>query len=359
MAASTTTTDSEKAEAWRLQEFIMEMVKEDENKYCADCEAEQSTCASWNIGVFLCGGCANLHRNLGVRLSKVKSIMGSWTAVQVQSMRLMGNKKSKLVYECRLHEKFKRPQPMQSDQALENFIRAKYETKRYIKKDWVPPEVNADHLPASYRSSKSQRSLTAQPSSSSISHSQILPNAGGIDENQFDALLSEKFAGLFAKHMKEQNYGHGPTECVPKADFDKLENDHLALKADFDKLENDHLALKADFDALVKKVERMEEAEEEFVSQIRTKIQTLEGQLQGLDDETRRKEKTVVASLHGNYSSIIDRENAMHNTRVRLRQQITDFSDVLNIKHTIAKKKRASASTDSKSPTKNKRDRSH
>lgn len=51
--------------------FLQEMLREEENKYCADCEAKQPRWASWNLGVFLCIRCAGLHRNLGVHISKV------------------------------------------------------------------------------------------------------------------------------------------------------------------------------------------------------------------------------------------------------------------------------------------------
>jgi stromal membrane-associated protein len=59
----------------------------------------------------------------------VKSVnLDSWTPEQVQSMRVMGNAKAKAVYEAELPDMFRRPQ---TDQALEQFIRAKYEQKRY------------------------------------------------------------------------------------------------------------------------------------------------------------------------------------------------------------------------------------
>ena len=40
--------------------------------------------ASWNIGIFVCIRCAGIHRNLGVHISKVKSVnLDSWTPHQV------------------------------------------------------------------------------------------------------------------------------------------------------------------------------------------------------------------------------------------------------------------------------------
>ncbi|RCN42885.1 putative GTP-ase activating protein [Ancylostoma caninum] len=78
------------------------MLREEENKHCADCLAKQPRWASWNIGVFICIKCAGIHRNMGVHISKVKSVnLDSWTAEQVQSMRLMGNAKAKVSsYPC-------------------------------------------------------------------------------------------------------------------------------------------------------------------------------------------------------------------------------------------------------------------
>ena len=40
--------------------------------------------ASWNLGVFLCIRCAGIHRNLGVHISKVKSVnLDTWTPEQL------------------------------------------------------------------------------------------------------------------------------------------------------------------------------------------------------------------------------------------------------------------------------------
>jgi len=72
----------------------------------------------------------------------------------------MGNAKAKAVYEADLPALFRRPQ---TDQALEGFIRAKYEQKRYILKDWQPPRVNVDDLPAaSVASAPEQRRVASQ-----------------------------------------------------------------------------------------------------------------------------------------------------------------------------------------------------
>lgn len=50
----------------------------------------------------------------------------------------MGNSRARAVYEANLPDNFRRPQ---TDSALESFIRAKYEHKKYIAREWCPPPL--------------------------------------------------------------------------------------------------------------------------------------------------------------------------------------------------------------------------
>ena len=50
----------------------------------------------------------------------------------------MGNSKARAVYEANLPDNFRRPQ---TDSSLEQFIRAKYEAKKYIAREWVEPPL--------------------------------------------------------------------------------------------------------------------------------------------------------------------------------------------------------------------------
>lgn len=105
---------------------------------CVVCSILGPRWASWNLGVFLCIRCAGIHRNLGVHISRVKSVnLDSWTPEQVTSLQQMGNSRARAVYEAQMPDNFRRPQ---TDSALESFIRAKYEHKKYVAREWVQPQ---------------------------------------------------------------------------------------------------------------------------------------------------------------------------------------------------------------------------
>ncbi|NWJ08395.1 SMAP2 protein, partial [Crypturellus undulatus] len=138
----------------RYQAVLGSLLAAEENKFCADCQAKGPRWASWNIGVFICIRCAGIHRNLGVHISRVKSVnLDQWTQEQIQCMQEMGNGKANRLYEAYLPENFRRPQtdqhpfapggagelilllrscPPRTGGAVEGFIRDKYEKKKYM-----------------------------------------------------------------------------------------------------------------------------------------------------------------------------------------------------------------------------------
>uniref|UniRef100_A0A3B3VW47 Stromal membrane-associated protein 1-like n=1 Tax=Poecilia latipinna TaxID=48699 RepID=A0A3B3VW47_9TELE len=117
------TTRSEREKAQKLNEqhqaILTKLLREEDNKYCADCEAKGPRWASWNLGVFMCIRCAGIHRNLGVHISRVKSVnLDQWTPEQIQSMVDMGNTRARQLYEAHLPESFRRPQTDQYPPSL-------------------------------------------------------------------------------------------------------------------------------------------------------------------------------------------------------------------------------------------------
>ncbi|XP_066535328.1 stromal membrane-associated protein 1 isoform X2 [Hoplias malabaricus] len=153
------TTRSEREKAQKLNEqhqaILSKMLREEDNKYCADCEAKGPRWASWNLGVFICIRCAGIHRNLGVHISRVKSVnLDQWTPEQIQSMQSMGNTKARQLYEAHLPENFRRPQ---TDQAVEFFIRDKYEKKKYYDKNAINDSIKSSDAALPLASSPSSQ----------------------------------------------------------------------------------------------------------------------------------------------------------------------------------------------------------
>lgn len=139
MMASKTEREKQKQIQDKCQAILGQLLREEDNKYCVDCDAKGPRWASWNLGMFLCIRCAGIHRNLGVHISRVKSVnLDTWTPEQVACLQQMGNSKGRAVYEANLPDNFRRPQ---TDSSLEAFIRSKYEQKKYIAKEWVPPPM--------------------------------------------------------------------------------------------------------------------------------------------------------------------------------------------------------------------------
>ncbi|CAN6219248.1 unnamed protein product [Urochloa humidicola] len=117
-----------------------------ENRECADCKSKGPRWASVNLGIFICMTCSGIHRSLGVHISKVRSAtLDTWLPEQVAFIQSMGNEKANSYWEAELPPNYDRV-------GIENFIRAKYEDKR-----WVPR--NGTSRPTSgVRDEKSQES---------------------------------------------------------------------------------------------------------------------------------------------------------------------------------------------------------
>eukprot|EP01025_Chloroclados_australasicus_P048660 TRINITY_DN5520_c0_g1_i4.p1 TRINITY_DN5520_c0_g1~~TRINITY_DN5520_c0_g1_i4.p1 ORF type:complete len:436 (-),score=51.91 TRINITY_DN5520_c0_g1_i4:427-1734(-) len=119
------------AENEKFKKKLNELLKKTENSRCADCGAPKPNWASANLGVFICLTCSGIHRSLGVHISQVRSTsLDTWTRQQMQFIQHMDNVKANSYWEKNLPSTFIRPNPANRIQ-LENFIRAKYEYKKF------------------------------------------------------------------------------------------------------------------------------------------------------------------------------------------------------------------------------------
>ncbi|KAL6543242.1 hypothetical protein OROHE_010762 [Orobanche hederae] len=108
------------------------LLKLPENRECADCKCKGPRWASVNLGIFICMQCSGIHRSLGVHISKVRSAtLDTWLPEQVAFIQSMGNEKANIYWEADLPPNYDRV-------GIENFIRAKYEEKRWVSTDGKP-----------------------------------------------------------------------------------------------------------------------------------------------------------------------------------------------------------------------------
>lgn len=98
---------------------------------CGECGSDYPTWASWNLGVLLCGRCANLHKKVlsvegprGHPVSRVKSLtLETWSDDQIESLRRIGNKKAKQRWNP-IRVPF--PHSDDDDAQIEQYLREKY-----------------------------------------------------------------------------------------------------------------------------------------------------------------------------------------------------------------------------------------
>ncbi|ROV86813.1 hypothetical protein VSDG_10161 [Cytospora chrysosperma] len=127
--------------AAKNQATLKSLVKLEPNKMCADCKRNKHPrWASWNLGVFICIRCSGIHRSMGVHISKVKSVdLDTWTDEQLQSVLNWGNARANKYWESKLA-----PGHVPSEAKIENFIRTKYELKRWVMEGPLPDPSTLD-----------------------------------------------------------------------------------------------------------------------------------------------------------------------------------------------------------------------
>ncbi|KAI5954418.1 GTS1 [Candida jiufengensis] len=116
---------------------------------CGECKAQYPTWASYNLGIFLCGRCASVHKRIlgppNYNISKVKSLtLDNWTDEQVNKLRKIGNAKARKKWNSK-----KIPFPYDGDDdvgVVEQYIRDKYILGKYRDDDIDQHEFDDDRM---------------------------------------------------------------------------------------------------------------------------------------------------------------------------------------------------------------------
>lgn len=132
---STALPSSKKTHSEQHKQIFRQLLKEPGNKTCVDCKtATHPRWASWNLGCFICIRCSGIHRSMGTHISKVKSVdLDAWTDEQVESMVKWGNDKCNSYWEAKLPEGY-----VPDQLKIENFIRTKYDLKKWVGSSTIP-----------------------------------------------------------------------------------------------------------------------------------------------------------------------------------------------------------------------------
>lgn len=130
-----------KATSEKNQQTLKALLKDPGNKFCADCKtAGHPRWASWNLGIFLCIRCSGIHRSLGTHISRVRSVdLDSWSDDQLSNMIKWGNRRANIYWEHALPNEY-----VPTEGRIANFIRTKYELKRWVLSQQVPDPASLD-----------------------------------------------------------------------------------------------------------------------------------------------------------------------------------------------------------------------
>ena len=112
--------------------ILGDLARRPENAHCIDCGRREATWASANLGIFMCLRCSGFHRSLGVHISEVRSLtMDAWFPEQIETMKAMGNARGRGTWEAKLPTTFQAPDQNASDEEIGQWIRDKYERKKW------------------------------------------------------------------------------------------------------------------------------------------------------------------------------------------------------------------------------------
>lgn len=149
---------------------LKQILAQEGNDRCADCKkATYPRWASWNIGILICIRCSGVHRSLGTHISKVRSIdLDTWNDMQLEKLKVTGNAVANRYWEAQLP-----PNYVPDESKLVNFIKTKYELRRWVAAGpppALPPKLEKTSAQVNSRAHTTQSSLRTHATSAAGAH---------------------------------------------------------------------------------------------------------------------------------------------------------------------------------------------
>lgn len=129
------------------------------NDSCAECRSPDPDWASLNLGILICIECSGAHRNLGVHISKVRSLrldVKVWEPVVMDLFHALGNDYANSIWEALLPKEdqgmndsngailfIEKPKPSDAFSIKERYIQTKYVDKLLFARD---PDQNTINI---------------------------------------------------------------------------------------------------------------------------------------------------------------------------------------------------------------------
>ncbi|XP_030836389.1 arf-GAP with Rho-GAP domain, ANK repeat and PH domain-containing protein 1 isoform X1 [Strongylocentrotus purpuratus] len=198
------------------------------NKYCADCSMPDPDWCSLNFGIVVCKNCAGIHRDLGVHVSKVRSLkmdVKAFTDSALEVFLVIGNKMSNNFWEEKLEKELDpndgvKPMPDDSIEQRKLFIEKKYRDRQFCEQILWEKEILDKEL------------LKAVESGALRDCARFIFSGANVDAVNKDGKSAKEICyghenSLVIKELLEQNkhYSQHQQELMTQAAYATLDSD--------------------------------------------------------------------------------------------------------------------------------------